>query len=36
MVLHGQTGWFGLKIFNNFKDQDWIGFKFFGSGLDLD
>jgi len=26
--------WIGLIDFTNFSDQDWIGFKFFGSGLD--
>jgi len=26
----------GLMIFNNFVDQDWIGFNFIGSGLDSD
>ena len=28
--------WFELMIFKNFADQDWIGFKFCGSGLDSD
>jgi len=28
--------WIGLMIFKNVADQDWIGFNFIGSGMDLD
>jgi len=38
--IHGfvwlDQGWIGLMIFNNFADQDWIGFNFCESGLDSD
>jgi len=30
------NNWIGVMIFKNFSDQDWIGFSFIGSGLDLD
>jgi len=40
MKIHDFTlvnqDWIGLVIFKNFADQDWIGFNFMGSGLDLD